>query len=107
VIIGSTTFGQRPAAAPLASVIDQMSTPQLPLAVASAAPQSPPINAWLELDGRPSHHVRRPHAMAASSAHKTVSMVTAVASTRPPLIVLATAVPARAPKRFQTAAQTM
>src|SRR6187551_2478713 len=59
VNIGSTTLGHRPVAAPLASVADQTSTDQLPFAVASAAPHKPPISAWLELEGRPSHQVIR------------------------------------------------
>jgi hypothetical protein len=43
--------------------------------------------------------------IAASSAHSTVVIVTAVASTSPELIVFATAVPTSAPIRFQNAAQ--
>ena len=59
----------------------------------------------LELDGRPSHHVSRFQIIAPVSAASTVSMVTALAATRPLLIVCATAVPASAPTRFQNAAQ--
>src|SRR5947208_72939 len=103
--IGKTTFGQRPNAAPFLSVADQMSTPQLPCAVAIAAPHNPPINAWLELEGNPSHQVTRFQKIAESNAQRTVVIVTAVGSTSPLLIVFATAVPARAPTRFQTAAQ--
>ena len=76
-----------------------------PCAVASAAPQSPPISAWLELDGRPSHHVNKFQMMADNSAQSTVAIVTALGSTRPVLIVFATAVPKSAPTRFQNAAQ--
>ncbi len=38
------------------------------------APQSPPISAWLELEGRPSHHVTSPQMIAASSASSTVNV---------------------------------
>ena len=107
VNIGRTTLGQRPTLAPLASFADQIRTPQSPFAVARAAPQSPPMRAWLELDGRPSHHVKIFQMIAPNSAQNTVSMSTALASTRPPLIVFATAVPAKAPMRFQKAAQIM
>ena len=104
VNMGSTTFGQSPMAAPFLSVALQMRTLQLPAAVAIAAPQRPPISAWLELEGRPSHQVKRFQMMAASSAASTVVIVTAEASTSPPLMVFATAVPTSAPIRFQNAA---
>ena len=45
VNIGSTTFGHSPTAAPFLSTCDQIKTFQLPLAVASAAPHSPPMRA--------------------------------------------------------------
>ena len=76
VIIGSTTLGQSPVAAPLASVAAQRSTFQFPSAEASAAPHRPPMSAWLELDGKPSHHVARFHTMAPVSPAKIVAMVT-------------------------------
>src|SRR6478735_3893610 len=102
--IGSTTLGQRPMAWPLASVVAQTSTAQLPLAVASAAPHKPPIRAWLELDGRPSHQVIRFQMIAPIRALKIVTMLTTPASTMPPLMVFATAVPASAPTRLKKAA---
>ena len=68
------------------------------------SPQSPPIKAWLELEGSPSHHVKRFQMIAPVKAEKTVSIVTALASTSPPLIVFATAVPASAPIRLKNAA---
>src|SRR6187551_2054474 len=104
VNIGSTTFGQRPIAAPLASVVDQTSTAQLPLAVASEAPHRPPMSAWLELEGRPSHQVSKFQMMALINAPKIVTMLTTPASTMPPLMVFATAVPASAPTRLKKAA---
>jgi hypothetical protein len=70
VIIGSTTLGQRPAAAPLASVVAQCSTFQLSPDEASAAPQRPPMSAWLELDGRPNHQVMRFQMIAAHQARE-------------------------------------
>src|SRR5204863_9152556 len=74
---------------------------------ASADPQRPPISAWLELDGRPSHHVKRFQMIAAISAERTVSSVTAFVSTRPEPIVFATAVPDIAPIRLNTAASVI
>ena len=76
VIIGSTTLGHRPAAAPLASVVAQISTCQLSLAEASAAPHRPPMSAWLELEGRPIHQVTRFQTMAPNRPAKTVIIVT-------------------------------
>ena len=97
VIIGSTTFGQRP--------VDHRRTAQFPPEPASVAPHRPPIRAWDELDGSPSHQVRRPHAIAERRAHKRTGIVTAAGSTRPLVIVAATAVPESAPTRFQRDAQ--
>ena len=105
--IGSTIFGQSPLLAPWLSVTDQCSTLQSPRAVPRAAPHSPPTSEWLELDGSPSHHVNSPQMMALSRAPKTVAMVTKWVSTRPLPIVVATAVPIRAPRRLNTAAQAM
>src|SRR3954469_7368728 len=79
-------------------------TAQLFLAAASEEPHSPPINAWLELDGSPNHHVVRLQMIAPSSAQISVCEVTTVGSTRPPAIVFATAVPASAPIKFVLAA---
>ena len=71
------------------------------------APHSPPISAWLELDGRPSHHVSRFQAIAASNAVSTVLAETKRVSTRPWPIVLATAVPLSAPSKLKTVDSTM
>src|ERR671931_2454973 len=70
----------------------------------SAAPTSPPISAWDELDGRPNHHVRRFHAIAPKSAASTVCCVARFASMRPLATFFATAVVTKAPARFATAA---
>src|ERR1700760_1731611 len=68
VIIGTITFGQSPSC--------HLITPQFPFAVATAAPQRPPINAWLELDGKPKNQVIMFQMKAASTALSTVPMVT-------------------------------
>ena len=107
VIMGRTTLGQRPPCLPAASTVCQWRTDQWPPLVAMAAPHSPPMSAWLELEGRPSHQVKMFQMMALIRAASTVVMLIAEASTRPLPIVLATAVPASAPTRFQKAAQTM
>src|SRR4051812_34978501 len=49
---------------------------QSPPADATAAPQRPPINAWLELDGSPSHHVNKFQIMPPMSPHRMVVSVT-------------------------------
>src|SRR5690242_16273267 len=82
VIIGTTTFGQTPAF--------HLITDQSPRAVASAAPPRPPISEWLELDGRPNHHVATFQANAAITAQSTVVMVTMSVFTSPFPIVVAT-----------------
>src|ERR1041384_7705387 len=73
---------------------------------ARAEPHSPPINAWLELEGSPNHQVSKFHRMALNNAQMMMSEVieTSFASTRPEEMVLATAVPQRAPSRFVHAA---
>ena len=106
VNIGSTTLGQMPTCLPLTTSL-QMSTPQSPWAVAMAAPASPPMRAWLEDDGSPSHQVNRFHAMAPVRAATSVAMVTTPLSTSPLLMVPATAVPSMAPTRLKKAARAM
>src|ERR1700754_5222939 len=75
---------------------------------ASAAPQRPPTRAWLELDGRPSHQVKRVHSVAPSNPQ--ISSCGPTSSTpvliNPAAMVAATAVPQRAPARLVTAAST-
>jgi hypothetical protein len=57
-----------------------------------------------ELDGSPSHQVRRPQIWP-TGARRGWVIVTAFVSTRPLPMVFATAVPASAPRRFQKEAQ--
>ena len=69
----------------------------------SAAPMSPPISAWVELDGRPIHHVSRFQTIAPRSAARTVFWLASCASMIPFATVFATAVVTNAPARFATA----
>src|SRR5437588_4419938 len=96
VIIGTITLGQTPAF--------HLMTDQFPFAVASAAPQSPPMSALLELDGKPNHHVVMFQMNAASTAASTVHIVTISVSTKPLPTVVATAPPRSAPVRLKNAA---
>ena len=105
--MGSTTFHRMPlflVQSPTAS--DQISAAQSLWAAASAAPHRPPISACEDDDGRPFHQVIRFHTMPPSRAHRMTCEVTCTTSvlTRPEAIVLATAVPIRAPTRFMPAA---
>src|ERR1700744_6182025 len=87
--------------------IDQMiECPLVPVA-ASAAPQSPPIKACDELDGKPHHHVIRSQMVAPSSAQMMSSGVTFTTpeSISPDEIVLATDVPHIAPRKLVHAAR--
>ncbi len=70
----------------------------------SAAPTSPPISACDELEGRPSHHVRRFQTIAPMSAASTVFSFARPVSIIPLPTVFATAVVTNAPARFATAA---
>src|SRR5438034_4792931 len=71
---------------------------------AMPAPTRPPIRACDELDGRPSHHVARFHAIAPNRAARTVFVVTRLVSSTPLPTVFATAVVTNAPTRLATAA---
>src|SRR5215468_2721706 len=86
---------------------DQMMACQFPFEAAKAEPHKPPINAWLELEGRPNHQVSRFQRMAPSSAQMMTSEViaTSLESIRPEEMVLATAVPQSAPSKFVAAAR--
>src|SRR5437868_8361169 len=95
-IIGTITFGQSPSC--------HLITDQLPFAVATAAPQSPPMSAWLELDGNPNNQVTMFQMNAARTALSTVPIVTTPVSTRPLPTVVATAPPKSAPVRLKNAA---
>jgi hypothetical protein len=48
-----------------------------------AAPTMPPISAWVDDEGMPSHQQKMLHSVAADMAITSVSSVIAVASTRP------------------------
>src|SRR5438270_12312537 len=106
--MGTITFQSRPAPLYQCSALgwDQIMTCQLLWEAASAAPQRPPIKAWLELEGNPSHQVRRFQAMAPMRTQIMTSevMATALESTKPLVMVEATAVPHMAPKRLVNAA---
>src|SRR5688572_21449034 len=67
VTIGITTLGRRP--------VSHFRTDQSPPAVARAAPHSPPIRAWLELEGSPSHQVIKFQTIAPSKAQRIVGIV--------------------------------
>src|SRR3990167_188474 len=106
-IIGTTTFQKMPEFLPKFSPARaQIKACQLLSAAATAAPHRPPISAWLDDDGRPRHQVIRFQMMAPTSAQISTCEVTITTSvsTRPEAMVLATAVPRKAPIRFVTAA---
>src|SRR3954462_14089681 len=65
----------------------------------SVAPIRPPINAWLLDEGSPRLHVIRFQVIAPISAAATTAVVDVASSTRPEPMVLATAVPAKAPMK--------
>src|ERR1017187_4021930 len=106
--IGPTTLGQSPSVLCVAGLkTDHLITDQSLAAEAKVAPQSPPISAWLELDGRHSHHVNRFQAIAASNAASSVVPETKWVSTRPWPMVAATAVPLSAPNKLKRVVRTM
>src|SRR4051812_11122631 len=70
----------------------------------SAAPTSPPISACDELEGKPSHHVKRFQTIAPISAASTVFSFARLVSMIPLPTVVATAVVTNAPARFAIAA---
>ena len=99
ISIGTTSFGQSP--------VLHCKTLQSMFVDASAAPQSPPTSAWLELDGRPSHQVSRFQTIAPMSAARMLVMVIACGFTIPAPTVFATAVPRNAPSKLKNAASAM
>ncbi len=107
VTIGTSTFHSTPPPRHhgLASC-DQMMTPQLLSAAAKAAPHKPPTRAWELDEGKPKNQVIRFQTMAPDKVQISTCAVTSTscASIRPEAMVLATAVPARAPIRFMPAA---
>src|SRR5688572_11609400 len=108
-IIGTKTFHSRPLfeVQPPSPAFDQISAPQLLWAAAIAEPHRPPISACEDEDGSPRHQVIRFQTIAPSRAQMITCEVTLTTpvSIRPEAIVLATAVPAKAPIRFMTAAR--
>jgi hypothetical protein len=70
----------------------------------TAAPSSPPINAWDELVGNPSNSVKRFHKIAPANAAATISWVTKSELTIPAPTILATAVDMKAPATLRTPA---
>src|SRR6266496_4051602 len=108
VIMGTITFHQSPLPSHQCCVdgTDQIMTFQSLWAAASAAPQRPPTSAWLELEGSPNHQVSRFQKIAPISEQMRISEDTASIWTNPDEMVLATAVPAMAPRRFVVAART-
>src|SRR6266478_6065745 len=99
VIIGTTTFDQ--------TAVHHLMTDQFSCAVAKVAPHSPPMSAWLELEGKPNHHVGMFQMNAASTAASTVHIVKTSASTKPLPPVEATAPPRSAPVKLKNAAIAM
>ena len=75
-------------------------------AATMVAPSSPPMSAWLDELGRPSHHVMRFQVMAPMSDAATIAWVVVSSFTRPAPIVLATAVPANAPMKLNAVAMS-
>src|SRR5437764_10167447 len=92
VTIGMITFHNRPFPNHQCFSLgcDQTITRQLLPEAASAEPHNPPISAWLELEGRPNHHVTRFQIIAPSNAQMIMPEVidTNFESTRPEEIVL-------------------
>ena len=69
-----------------------------------ADPMTPPISAWLELDGRPRYQVTRFHVIAPTSPARMMSSVIASGSTMPLAIVAATLNEMKAPTKLRIAA---
>ena len=75
-------------------------------AAMTVAPMRPPISAWLLELGRPSHQVMRFQVIAPISAAATTTWVVVSSFTIPAPMVLATAVPAKAPMKLNAAAMS-
>src|SRR5215211_785300 len=71
---------------------------------AKAAPTTPPINAWEELDGNPKYQVARFQMIAPINPAKTTVVVITSASTTSFATVAATASEMKAPAKFRAAA---
>jgi hypothetical protein len=72
-------------------------------AAATAEPSTPPINAWLELDGSPKYQVIRFQVIAPTRPASTTSRVIASGTTIPLAIVAATSSDTNAPAKLRTA----
>ena len=105
-IIGMMTFQIRPVPSHqcLGLGMDQTRTCQSFRAAARHAPHKPPTSAWDELDGIPNHQVSRFQRMAAIKAQIRTSDVATFGFTNPEAMVVATALPRKAPTRLVTAA---
>ena len=68
------------------------------------APTTPPISAWLELEGMPAYHVETFQMMAPARPAKITGRVTRSCDTMPLAIVAATESERKAPIRLRTAA---
>ncbi len=90
---GASTFSESPR---------HCTTPNPPVA-ATDEPSTPPINAWLELDGRPMYQVMRFQAMAPTSPASTTLSVIAEGSTTPLATVAATLIETNAPAKLSAA----
>src|SRR5437899_3719449 len=99
VTIGTSTFQRMPLPSHQCCLPASLQTitDQWPCAAARLPPQSPPTNACVELEGKPTHHVTRFQTIAPSNAQTMISDVTTFESTSPVEIVWATAVPTSAP----------
>ena len=64
-------------------------------------PSTPPMRAWLELDGRPRYQVTRFHVIAPTRPAMTTSSVIASGSTIPDAIVAATLSETNAPRMLR------
>ena len=69
-----------------------------------ADPMTPPISAWLELDGRPRYHVTRFQVIAPTRPARMIFSVIASGSTIPLAIVAATLKEMKAPTKLRIAA---
>src|SRR3954452_23172943 len=94
--IGAMTAGIR--------TLPRMPSPRTALdpAAAKAAPTTPPISAWEELDGSPKYQVTRFHEIAPISPAKTTVGVIAPELTTSCATVAATAREMNAPAKFST-----
>src|SRR4051812_9527181 len=93
------------ASTPGTMTFSTMPSPSMTLAPSAtkAAPTTPPMRAWEELEGRPSHQVARFQVIAPMRPANTTVVVIASAWTIPLATVAATASEMKAPAKFRTA----